>query len=60
MLENKVDRNTEQPAREIPESAIVELLRGGILPPCPGGGTYRIGNSLEDPTCSLSDEGHSL
>jgi len=60
MLENKVDRNTEQPAREIPESAITDLLRGGTLPVCPGGGTYHIGNSLEDSTCSLSGEGHRL
>jgi hypothetical protein len=54
------NKPTEQTAREISPSTLTGLLKGGTIPICPDGGTYNLGNSLEDPTCSLSDDGHHL
>src|ERR1700690_1981906 len=34
---------------------ITNYLYHGILPKCPSGGTYTIGNLAESPTCSLSN-----
>jgi len=40
------------------EKDISPYLRGGILPKCPGGGTYTLGAAGVAPTCSIA--GHAL
>jgi competence protein ComGC len=57
-LENKKTKTNEAP----PISAILDYFKGSVLPSCPEGGTYRLGQLIGDPpVCSLSaSHGHSL
>jgi len=41
-------------------SDLADFLKGGLLPPCPGGGTYTLGAVNEPPRCSHADKGHKL
>lgn len=56
-LENKKE------ATDLPEMAgVVTYLKGGVLPVCPKGGSYRLGATVKDrPTCTKGIElGHTL
>ncbi len=41
-------------------SDLAAYLKQGLLPVCPGGGTYTLGAVNEPPSCSRADKGHSL
>lgn len=50
-------------ATDVPDLAgAASYLKGGVLPVCPQGGSYRAGATVKDvPTCSLATtHGHSL
>ncbi len=41
-------------------SDLAVYLKQGLLPVCPGGGTYTLGAVSEPPSCSLAHKGHAL
>ncbi len=46
---------------DLPTAAdLAPYFRDKMLPPCPGGGTYRIRRVVRDPVCSLAINGHTL
>jgi hypothetical protein len=53
--------NKKGPDDLVDTRTVVSFLRGGIPPVCPAGGTYRLHQVKDKPTCSNAAElGHSL
>lgn len=58
MMDNNKDRDVVITEDNIFPSSGLGYLRA--KPVCDAGGVYTIGNGEEDPTCSLSADGHNL
>jgi len=54
-LENKLADGAE-----VGDDDVGPYLKGNAMPECPGGGTYTVSAIGTTPTCSLSDDGHTL